>query len=84
MNAFGPHNGCAHLFTCVGIVIGGIAGVLFLLALFSALTAALVKLIRAGKIPGIYGYKLAPQTLDGIAVSPLYSSQWSNTNPLNN
>jgi len=60
-----------------GIVIGGIAGVLFLLALFSALTAALVKLIRAGKIPGIYGYKLAPQTLDGIAVSPLYSSQWS-------
>jgi len=49
MNAFGPHNRCAHLFTCVGIVIGGIAGVLFLLALFSALTAALVKLIRAGK-----------------------------------
>ena len=66
-----------------GIVIGSVVGGSLLAGLFIAAGALLVYLIRAGKIAGIYGYKLEPALLDGVNESPLYNSPWSNNNPLN-
>jgi hypothetical protein len=66
-----------------GIVIGSVVGGSLLAGLFIAAGALLIYLIRAGKIAGIYGYKLEPALLDGVNESPLYNSPWSNNSPLN-
>jgi hypothetical protein len=66
-----------------GIVIGSVVGGALLAGLFIAAGALLIYFIRAGRIAGIYGYKLEPALLDGVSESPLYNSPWSTNNQLN-
>jgi hypothetical protein len=65
-----------------GITVGSITAAGLLTALIGGLAALLVFLIRSGKVPGIYGYRLDPVDFTAAENSPMYKSAWvvpSNT-----
>jgi len=59
-----------------GIVIGSLTAAALLTALIGGLAALLVFLIRSGKMPGIYGYRLDPADFSAAENSPMYKSAW--------
>jgi hypothetical protein len=59
-----------------GIVIGSVAAAVLLTALIAGLAALLVFLIRSGKMPGIYGYRLDPADFAVAENSPMYQDAW--------